>query len=538
MRLNSTIAGVVALVALTGATAASWSDRPEAPAPHPAAVAQATPYAFVETFDGSPAQPQAFGSPRWAMQPHHRNLTGDFDGAPEALPPHTAGHGADCAPPPATHAHPAAPALGHVYQCRDHVMTSLLGDPYGAIYMTPAALADWSGGSTVIAWSQSLTRSSAREWTCVTITPWGDHMALPATRIIDNDLNGPPAHSITVCMDLFTDRITAGATGVSYDGGCFSWGCEAYRESSVRAFSSVVVPDAARRDRFELTITGRTVTLRMPDYGATIYRGERDSDLPWASGTVQLEAHSYSPDKGCSPQGGPSVTGDCSLGTWHFDDVRIEPAQPLTLIQGDSFVLRPGSAHVNFSAPAPAGAKLRFSAVGTVDVSFANGAVGSFARAVPQGGMGDELHASSYWLDVPAGTRSADFTIAPPAGGSLAMRYVAGASIWAPTTIASTPTPTPSPTAPATGTASPSPTASASPTPSSTPPASSSPTPAASVTASPTAAPSATPTTPPPSPTATPSPAPTPEPCEVAVYVNGVPMRVAREPAFCAGAHP
>ena len=118
-------------------------------------------------------------------------------------------HGSDCGAPPATFQNNGSREMA-VFQCRDHIMTSTSGTPYGVIYLTPSALADWSSGSTTISWNMSTARSSQRDWVDLWITPWNDVLDLPGTYFIGTvDLNGAPRNALTLSLDLPTEQFKA-----------------------------------------------------------------------------------------------------------------------------------------------------------------------------------------------------------------------------------------------------------------------------------------------------------------------------------------
>src|SRR6185437_12879630 len=83
-----------------------------------------------------------------------------------------------------------------VFICNDHVMTSPGLTGYGAIYMTPPAVADFSAGATTITWDMSTLRTSARDWVDVVLTPWDQQSQMAYN---NNDQHIPP-HNIHVTM--------------------------------------------------------------------------------------------------------------------------------------------------------------------------------------------------------------------------------------------------------------------------------------------------------------------------------------------------
>jgi hypothetical protein len=399
-------------VALVGATLTAAVVRPGTPLREAAAAG-----AFLETFDGAPGSPQPFTSTTVAVTRTERNLPGD-----NLQPPHLSMHGADCAGPPATFTNNGSREMA-AYQCRDHVMTSISGTPYGLVYLTPAALADWSAGSATISWKQSTARSSARDFLSVWITPWANALDVPAPVAVDNDLNGAPLNAIHFVMDFFTDRITPEA----YINGAVRY----YNESSVVPYTRVVTPDNARRDAFELTVTASSVELRLN--GTVIARGDGIT-VPFTSGMVQFGHHSYSPGKGCTGPAG--VVNRCvdgndvaSANTWHWDDFSISPSLPASFLQGTPDYSEGG--RVTLPAPAQSGSRLRFNAIGRVELSWDGGRTWAIAPVQPGNQERDELHIANYWVSVPAGATAFDIRLAVDGPYPRSMLHAKDFTVWA-----------------------------------------------------------------------------------------------------------
>ena len=418
---------------------------------------------FLETFDGSPGSPQPFAGSRVAVTRTERNLTGD-----NLQPVHHSMHGADCAGPPATFTNNGSREMS-VFQCRDHIMTSISGTPYGVVYLTPAALADWSGGSATIKWSQSTARSSARDFLSVWVTPWADALDVPAPAAVDADLNGAPMNAIHIELDLFTDRITPEA----YINGARRF----YNESNITPFSKVVVPDNARRDAFELAVTASSVVLRVN--GTVIMRGDGLA-LPFTNGMVQFGHHAYSPGKGCGATYVYSLINQCvdgsdiqSSNTWHWDDFSITPALPASFLQGTPDYMTSAGGHVSLSGATQSGARLRLSAIGRVDLSFDGGRTWSTAPVQPGNQERDPYHVSNYWVPVPAGVSAFDVRLSSDGSYPSSMIHAKDFTVWAAAAGgAASPTATvAAPTATATATATPTatPTVVATPRPTATP---------------------------------------------------------------------
>src|SRR3990167_2343304 len=390
-------------------------------------------YEYVETFDGDPISPQPYFSNSVAITRTERNLTGDT-----LQPAHPASHGSDCSAPPATHINNGSRETS-VFLCKNHIMTSISGTPYGAVYLTPSALVDWSSGSAKVSWRMSTGRSSARDFISVDITPWDNILDVPAGPVVDNDLNGAPLNAIHIEMDLFTDRITP---EIYIDGARIF-----YNESNIIPFSNVVTPDNARRDLFELTINSSSVELRLNT--VLIMRGTGIT-APFTSGMVQFSHHSYSPGKGCDAsfvesQINPCVDGDdiASSNTWHWDEFKISPAIPLAFIQGiPDFVEGNTTRLVTLQAPTVLDSKLRFNAIGQVELSW-NGTDFFIASIQPGNQERDEFHVSNYWVTIPAGVTQFYIRLSSDGPYPSAMIHAKDFTVWSVASVSNLPTPTP-----------------------------------------------------------------------------------------------
>jgi hypothetical protein len=329
----------------------------------------AEPYA--ETFDGQPVTPLAFDGVDFDLQVHERGSRGT------SLPFINAQHGVDCAGPPATHA--VSDVANSVFICRDHLMTALNGDEYGMIYLTPNRMLDF-GTSGTVRFDVSTGDQSRRDWIDLWITPYADNLALPLQPDLP-DAQGEPRNGIHLQQD-FTEN---------------SWHLAVFRNGSRTVYggginantSGAFVPDFARRDTMEVTITPGRVRLTMPAYGLVLV-DQVVSALPFTQGVVQFGHHSYDPTK----------DGSGSPNTWHWDNFTIEPAIPFSITKaGGPNYIQNSTGTVTFP-PAPAGAELRFSAVGPgVRV---NGQV-----VAPRGSHAKLEQVASYSVPIPEGATSA-----------------------------------------------------------------------------------------------------------------------------------
>jgi hypothetical protein len=348
--------------------------------------AGAAPAPFLEAFDGRPAGPEPWRPADWDVSVHSLD-----PGSWARLPAMDAQHGPDCAAPPATH-HLDGDYGQAVFRCNDHVMTAINGAGYGAVYLTPPALLDFSQGEAVLRFDLSTLRTSGRDWVDVWLSPYEEHLHLPLENDLP-DLAGPPRRALHVRMDN------------GYGGSIFV--TSVFRDFVQRntrdwfgpGYETVLTPSASRRDTFELRLSRTHVKFGMPQYG--LWWADDDiADLGWDTAVVQLGHHSYNPTKDC---GG---SGSCGPNTWHWDNVSLSPAVPLTLLRGDRRTVDASNAAqpVRFPAPAPAGARLRFAGIGVnIEVSFDGGASWAPAQRQPSGkDAGDEVF-KSYWTPVPAG---------------------------------------------------------------------------------------------------------------------------------------
>lgn len=342
---------------------------------------------FLETFDGDPSTPTPFGSFQWDIAVHTRNKETFYQ-----LTSMDAGHGPNCEPPPATHVVDSYEET--VYQCRNHLMTAIHDDAYGAIYLTPNHLVDFSDGEAIIRFNMSTERTSFRDWVDIWITPFDQNLQLPVPEFIP-DLQGPPKNAVLMEMqsgNVFVPTIFRNFQGTKYDFGY----------AGVDVFTSYEMflePSAMRRDVFELRISRDHIKFGMPEYDFYWVDLELDQPLEWSQGIVQFGHHSYTPTKACEDD------GTCGPNTWHWDNFEINPAIPFTLIHGDRRFVNRANNLIQFDSAAPADAFLRFSAIGqSIEVSFDDGGTWQTTQKADQK-LDDEGHFASYWTPIPEGVR-------------------------------------------------------------------------------------------------------------------------------------
>lgn len=349
---------------------------------------------FVETFDGLPTSPTAWNSLNWDVQVHSRN-----DDTWLTLEAMQAGHGAACDPPPTTHFHEGS-YPDSVFLCRDHVMTAINASGYGEIILTPNQMVDFSRQEAVVQFDMSTLRTSSRDWIDLWITPFNDNLALPID--FNVDLQGNPKNGVHIRMTFGDNGTFTGSVFRNFTG-------TALPIATQTPYDQALTPSAKERSTFELRISRTHIRFGLPKYNLW-WIDSNVTDLGWDRAVIQLGHHSYTPTKDCDYS---SLA--CEPNTWHWDNVRINPAIPFTIIKADKRYIKNGDASqaITFSTPAPANAYLRFSGIGKIDVSFDGGpyqaAVKAQSSELPGIGEYHPEHLSSYWTPIPQGSKSVKF---------------------------------------------------------------------------------------------------------------------------------
>lgn len=349
---------------------------------------------FVETFDGAPASPQRYWQDSsFAVVTHKKSKYFGSD----AIDSMAAEHATSCDAPPATHGIDTLDET--VFLCRDHVMTAINADDYGAIYLTPAALVDFSGGVATIDVDVSTLRRSGRDWWDIWITPPSAYLQLPLQDWLP-DLHGPPRNAVHVYMDFDNNR---------FDATIFRNGVETEVSTvSDVGWQTVLTPSATTRSTFRLELSSTSLKFGLPNDGLT-WINTTFPALPFNEALVQFGHHSYSPSKAMTTSKAPN--------TWHWDNVVIDPATPFAIAHTtEDWAWSTGAnATMDFASPTPAG-HLSFSAIGSnIRVRF-NGGAFQNAQLNPQQSGRDENY-RSYWHPIPAGTTRVEFSGSNWAGG-------------------------------------------------------------------------------------------------------------------------
>lgn len=339
---------------------------------------------FSDTFDGNPAVPVTFTSPKWDVVTHIRDV--EYWDNPKIV---VADHGDDCTPPPATHSQESG-----VYQCKNHIMTALDGGNYGMTYLTPVALLDFTNTTATITFDMSTLRTSNRDWIDVWIIPEQDDIILPLEAWLP-DATGNPKNAIHIRM---TDPGNASTRSFFF--------AEIIRNFQVEHIiqdqfyiDEVTTPSALVRSTFKLEISKTSLKFGMPDYNRYWINTNVNPALTWSTGMVQIGHHSYNPTK----DGGIP-------GTWHIDNFSMQPIKPKGIIYPDSRVVTVNGNTVHLPAPTTVDTRMRFNGyVGDyVDVTFdTSNPVRVLATASEKPETRD--HFRTFWVDVPIGTQTISF---------------------------------------------------------------------------------------------------------------------------------
>lgn len=361
----------------------------------PTSVPPAGPGDFLETFDGKPEHPTPWNAMDWDVFQTIRDPVAWEH--PDPVDAHHAFH--NCGDVADGGSHQIATWGETVFQCNDHVMTSINGTAgYGAIYLSPPAMADFSVGTSTVSFDVSTFVSSTRDWLDVLVTPFEDAMSYPFRSDLEVDGSGLPQNAIHIEQTFGSD----------------SWNIEIVRDGAIETLGTLPIPYDAiggqsrvTRTPISIEISSTSITMSYPTAGPTASVTVDFAPLSWTQGIVQLGHHSYNPLKDCEAT--PQVI--CEADTWHWDNVRISPAR--AFYQWQATPERTGAPIydsepriLDLGKPAPADAELVFSGACGVEISFPPDDTWQEATIIANTHV---EHTQSYRIDVPEGTTEVAF---------------------------------------------------------------------------------------------------------------------------------
>ena len=356
---------------------------------------EATSTRFLETFDGTPTNPQPWNQADWDVVQTSRNR--ESWNAPDPMSAHHAF--ANCGDVASGGSHTVDAWPETVFLCNDHVMTSIDGTPgYAAIYLSPPAMADFSAGSTTIGFDVSTFVSSWRDWIDVWISPYADGISYPSRYDLEVDGSGPPRNGLNVVMD-------AGA----------EWRLDLVRNGTATTLGRMPIPysgfggmSRTTRTPVRIVVRPTSLTLSYPTVpGAS--RTVSFAALGWNQGIVQFGHHSYTPFKDCATH--PEFI--CEPDTWHWDNVSINPSKPIYQLQATpervTSIRDSGARTLTFGGSAPTNAELWFTGNCNVQVRDTSSSPWRSARVVGVHANHFVEHTQSFRVTVPPGARSVQY---------------------------------------------------------------------------------------------------------------------------------
>jgi hypothetical protein len=372
------------------------------------------------------------GTSNWDVLTHKRGID-------ETMQPTVAQHGADCSPPPATHV--ITTLADSVFICKNHVMTSITDAGYGADVLTPDHMVDFSAGESVVSFSVSTSHIDARDYFDVWITPFASNLMVPLTDAVD--VAGPPQYAVRA-KGCFCGNNTD-----TFSASVFNNFAESPLPTASGTNLQQMLPaSATTRTGFELHISQNHIRFGVPSIG--LWWVDSAASVPFTRGIVQVIHHSYD---ACKDQS-TTMSNPCVADTWHWSNFSITNSVPFTIINGLPRSANPQSQTVNFAAPAPSNAFLRFESLsGGISVSFDGGKTFQAAHRQPIIGDHGNIHTEHflpYFTPMPQGAQSVVFSGQNWFGGAW---WVRDAAIWSdqnPPAVAPAPVPAPASPTPTT----------------------------------------------------------------------------------------
>jgi hypothetical protein len=322
--------------------------------------------AFTFNWMGTPASPLSTVAAGWDTQIHKR-APGD------SMEPMLAQHGTDCSAPPSMH--PISQLADGVFICKNHLMTAIGDSGYGEIALTPDHMVDFSQGTATIKVSVSTLQFNTSDFIEIWVTPFNENVTLPFE--FDVDLQGPPRDALRFSMNSAGSigtkegdvRLFSAGSGSTVPKSTCTWQYPTGHGDGT-CLADVLAASGTVRTTYEIDLSQNHVRFGLP--GTNSWWTDANVSVPFTQGIVQIVHHSYNPLKHDPGTG---------IYTWHWSDFSISNAVPFTIVNGaERSVNAGGATTVHFPAASPSGSFLRFSGIGTLQVSYNGGA--SWVNAV------------------------------------------------------------------------------------------------------------------------------------------------------------
>lgn len=333
-------------------------------------------------------------------------------------------HPTNCDAPPLDH--PITSYEESVFFCRNHMMTAVNSSVYGATYLTPDRMVDYSSGTATVRFDVATLRNTKNDWIDLWITPYDYNLVTPLDEELKStDMQGEPRYGLHIRMTADDRNVTAFKAFLILEHRSIP-----IPVATTAGYETRFPQSATVRQRFELQLSRTRLKFGMPSPvnaaapvpPAPIWWIDTPI-IPWPAtngvyrAVVQLGHHSLNP----RADGGTPTT-------WHWDNIGISPAAPFTIINATSRYANPSSPSVTLRSPAPSGARVRFAAHGNnMEVSFDGGSWRDARRQAQELNLANRFR--SYWMSIPAGTRSIRFRGA--AAGGFSKWFVRDISVWA-----------------------------------------------------------------------------------------------------------
>lgn len=291
-------------------------------------------------------------------------------------------------------------------------MTAMNDDAFGVVTLTPDRMLDLSTPEARVSFDVSTKRSGGYDWIEIVLTPFEDNLVHPADDIWQ--IAGAPENSIRISMTPGTDnKFTMSVDRDDITQRYVRCGeqCEGADWWTTYGSATLpLIPDARRRETFELTITDDDrISFGVVDYFDGINNDQSFywldnvdvSPLDWKSAVVQIQHFSFNPTNNC---GNASCDGD----TWHWDNIKIDPAIPFSMVPSEGRYLDPQldtGNEMKFETSSGDDAFVRFSAIGTnMEISVDGGATWELAELQREAEDTPDLYGRfrNYFHPIPA----------------------------------------------------------------------------------------------------------------------------------------